>query len=91
MLIRGRGRDDAMSVHTDSWPRPHRLSVDEFRRMADTGVLAPDARVELIDGEIIDMAPIGNPHSAAVDHLARQLILALGDQAVVRIQGPVEL
>jgi Uma2 family endonuclease len=80
-----------MSVHTESWPRPHRLTVDEYYRMAEVGLLPPDARVELIEGEIIDMAPIGNRHAAAVDRLAKRLILAVNEAAFVRIQGPVRL
>jgi Uma2 family endonuclease len=55
-----------MSKHMESWPRRHRITVDEYYRMAEVGLLAPDARVELIKGEIIDMAPIGNvPHREA--------------------------
>jgi Uma2 family endonuclease len=80
-----------MNVQTESWPRPHRLTVDEYYRMAEVGLLAPDARVELIDGEIVDMAPIGSRHAATVDRLAKRLILAVGESAIVRIQGPVRL
>ena len=43
----------------------HRLTVADYYRMAEVGILAPEARVELIDGEIIDMAPPGSPHAAS--------------------------
>jgi Uma2 family endonuclease len=47
--------------------------------------------VELIEGEIIDMAPIGSRHAAAVNLLAKRLIDAVGEGAVVSIQAPVQL
>lgn len=59
--------------------------------MAEVGLLAPDARVELIEGEIIDMAPIGIHHTSVVDRLNRWLISAVADQAIVRIQGSFRL
>ena len=59
--------------------------------MAEVGLLAPDARVELIEGEIIDMAPIGNPHNSAVDKLNQWLTLAASAQAIVRVQGSFRL
>ena len=80
-----------MSYAMEEGPRPHRITVDEYHRMAEVGLLAPDARVELIEGVIIDMAPIGPPHGAAVDLLSRVLILAAGDRAIVRTQGSVRL
>jgi Uma2 family endonuclease len=80
-----------VSVTKETWPRPHRLTVDEYYRMAAVGLLPPDARVELIEGEIIDMAPIGSRHAAAVDRLAKLLILAVDKSAIVRVQGPVRL
>ena len=40
----------------------HRFTVEEYHRMAEVGVLKPDARVELLEGEIIDLAPIGPFH-----------------------------
>lgn len=55
--------------------------------MAEVGLLAPDARVELIEGEIIDMAPIGIPHCSVVDRLTQWLISAVSQEAIVRIQG----
>jgi Uma2 family endonuclease len=74
-----------------SAPRKHLITVDEYYRMAEVGLLAPDARVELIEGEIIDMVPIGIPHARAVSHLARLFTLAVGDRAIVRPQLPVRL
>ncbi len=59
--------------------------------MAEVGLLAPDARVELIEGEIIDMAPIGIHHTSVVDRLNRWLMSAVSDDAIVRIQGSFRL
>jgi Uma2 family endonuclease len=50
-----------MSTPRIDIPR-HRITVDEYYRMAELGILAPDARVELIEGEIIDMTPQGSGH-----------------------------
>lgn len=72
-------------------PQRHRITVHDYHRMAEAGVLAPDARVELIEGEIIDMAPIGNDHQSVVDQLTRMLVRAAGDSAIVRVQGSVRL
>jgi Uma2 family endonuclease len=80
-----------MSVHTESWPRRHRLTVEEYYRMAEVGLLPPDARVELIEGEIIDMAPIGSRHAAAVNFLAERFIRAVDGAVLVSIQGPLRL
>lgn len=80
-----------MNTLMESWPRRHRITVDEYYRMAEVGLLAPDARVELIDGEIIDMAPIGTGHGSVVDELARLFIKAAGDRGRVRIQGAIRL
>ncbi len=59
--------------------------------MAAAGVLSDDDRVELIDGEIVDMTPIGSRHMACVDRLNRLLTAACGDRAIVRVQGPIRL
>jgi Uma2 family endonuclease len=72
-------------------PRRHRITVDEYHRMAENGSFAPDARVELIDGEIIDMPAIGNPHMATVDRLTELFIHTVGQRAIVRCQGAVQL
>jgi Uma2 family endonuclease len=80
-----------MGMQMESWPRRHRITVHEYHRMAEVGLLAPDARVELIEGEIIDMAPIGKDHQSIVDQLTRLLVIALGDDAIVRVQGSIRL
>jgi len=59
--------------------------------MAEVGVLAPDDRTELIEGEIIDMAPIGIDHAEVVRRLTKRLVRAAGDSAVVSVQLPVRL
>ncbi len=58
--------------------------------MGDAGVFAPDARVELIEGAIIEMAPIGPPHASIVDRLNMWLAGALVGRAIVRVQNPIE-
>ena len=63
--------------------RRHRLTVEEYFRMAEVGLLAPEARVELIDGEIFDMAPIGNQHGGYTAWLHRRLLRDLGDKISV--------
>ncbi|MGH8227973.1 MAG: Uma2 family endonuclease [Steroidobacteraceae bacterium] len=80
-----------MSTVMASSPKPHCITVDEYHRMAEVGLLASDSRVELIEGEIIDMPPIGPPHSAVVARLDRLVQLAVGDRALIRIQDPVRL
>jgi Uma2 family endonuclease len=80
-----------MSLAMEDWPRRHRITVDEYHRMAEVGVLAPDARVELIEGEIVEMPPIGSRHSAAVSQLYEILHAALGKRATVWCQGAVRL
>lgn len=72
-------------------PRRHRLSVSDYYRMAEVGILRPDERVELIDGEIIDMAPPGSLHAGTVDQLLDRLRAAVGSTAIVRVQNPIAL
>ena len=59
--------------------------------MADTGILGERDRVELIDGELIDMAPIGQDHAATVGWLNRALVLAFADRAIIWPQNPIRI
>jgi Uma2 family endonuclease len=67
------------------------FDVDEYHRMGEAGILREDDRVELIDGEIVAMTPIGPRHNASVDRINRRLVTAVGEQAIVRVQGSVRL
>ncbi len=59
--------------------------------MGDAGIFHPKERVELIEGEIITMAPIGSQHSSFTNRLTRAFVTRLGEQAIVQIQNPVVL
>jgi Uma2 family endonuclease len=80
-----------MNSVADNWFPKHRINVDEYYRMAEVGLLAHDARVELIDGEVIDMVPIGSRHAGIVSALNRMLGVAVGARALVTVQQPVRL
>ncbi|MCA1567831.1 MAG: Uma2 family endonuclease [Acidobacteria bacterium] len=67
------------------------FSVAEFERMGEAGVFTKDARLELIEGEIIEMLPIGSRHAACVKFLSRFLNRAIGDIALVSTQDPIRL
>lgn len=69
----------------------HRLSVDDYYRMAGAGILNEDDRVELIEGEVVDMAPIGSSHGGAVKRLARLFSQSVGELAIVSVQDPIRL
>lgn len=63
-------------------PRKHKLTVTDYYRLAEAGSLTEADRVELIDGEIIDMSPIGSRPAGLVDRLGRRLHRRIEDQAV---------
>ena len=70
-------------------PAVHKFTADEYQRMGEVGILCEDDRDELIEGEIVDMAAIGNRHQAAVDHLTKLFVQLAGDAAIVRVQGSI--
>ncbi len=59
--------------------------------MGEAGLFDEDSRVELIDGEVFQMAAIGHPHFVCVNRLNRLLVMAVGGRAVVSVQNPVQL
>jgi Uma2 family endonuclease len=69
---------------------PRRLfTVDEYHQMAEAGIFGPEERLELIDGEIIEMSPIDPRHAGCVININRLLVTRLGDRAVISPQNPV--
>ena len=68
-----------------------RFTVDEYLAMERAGILHEDDRVELIDGEIIIMPPIGEPHESSTDWLTRLFVPPLIGRAIVRVQGSIRL
>ncbi len=70
---------------------PRRFTIAEYFAMAEAGILTEADRVELIDGVIVAMSPIGNPHIASVDKLTRLMGEAVGRRAILRVQSPVTL
>src|SRR5581483_4542106 len=81
----------AMDADPDSWLPFHRFTVRDYYRMSEIGLLALEARVELIEGEIIDMTPIGSMHCATVDWITALFHEAVCRRAIVRTQGVVAL
>jgi Uma2 family endonuclease len=68
-----------------------RFTADDYQRMGQAGILGREDHVELIDGEIIAMTPIGTRHCASVDRANRAFVTKAGDRAIVRVQGSVRL
>ncbi|HUG17020.1 MAG TPA: Uma2 family endonuclease [Thermomicrobiales bacterium] len=69
----------------------YKFTADEYHRMVDSGILTEDSRVELIEGEIVEMSPIGGRHARCVNWLTKALVNAAGDDAIVSVQNPVRL
>ncbi len=65
------------------------ISVEMYQRMGDSGILAYDARVELLDGELIEMAPISSEHQDPIRKLNAILVKRFDGRAIVDNSGPV--
>ncbi len=78
--------DDALIT-----PARHRLTIEELDRMAEAGVFGENHRIELIEGDLIDMAPTGQGHAAVVCGLAEALFQACAGRAIVWPQNPIRL
>ena len=68
-----------------------RFTVDDYHRMAKAGILREDDRAELIDGEVVRMAPIGERHASCVINLTDEFTSRSAGRYVVSVQNPVRL
>lgn len=71
--------------------RYHRIDIDRFHRMIEAGVFSDQDRVELIEGEMLDMTPIGATHIGVTAQLSMAFTMQLGTRAIVTAQGAVVL
>ncbi len=72
-------------------PQKYFFTVDEYYRMAEAGLFSEGRHVELIEGEVIEMSPIGSRHAGCVDDLNSLLTHKVGRLAIVRVQGPIRI
>ncbi len=69
----------------------HRVTVSDYHRMAEVGIFGEDDHLELLNGEIVDMAPIGSRHGSVVKLLTRFFSSSIGKQAILSVQDPLNL
>jgi Uma2 family endonuclease len=72
-------------------PARRPFTVSEYERLIEAGILREDDRVELINGEILEMTPIGIRHAACVNRLNRLLSKLAGELAIVSVQNPIQI
>ena len=80
-----------MSKRAADWIPRHRFTVEDYQRLGERSIFREEARVELVEGEIIDMTPIGSKHAAAVRRLDQILARAVDERGIVSVQSPVVL
>ena len=73
------------------WVARRPITVAEYHRMGEVGILGERDRVELIEGELVAMSPTGSNHHGTVMTLTHSLVHAVGERAIVSVQGPVRL
>ena len=82
----------AETLERPSAPTRHRLDVDAYYKMAEAGILPPGCRVELIDGDVIDMTPIGSGHAGNTNRLVRAFARTAAEGSVLlTVQTPLRL
>ena len=89
--VRPAATPDSPTPSHPAAPTRRRFTVAEYYAMAEAGVLAPDERVELLDGEIIVMPPIGDWHASRVKRLNNSMLPPLEGRAIVSVQDPTRL
>ncbi|MCX7096714.1 MAG: Uma2 family endonuclease [Methylococcales bacterium] len=72
-------------------PTKHLTNLDEWRRLGEAGIFPPESRLELINGEILEMAPIGFNHAGHLIRLLNYFAPLVGDKALLNAQNPLQL
>jgi Uma2 family endonuclease len=72
------------------WPR-RKLTVEDYHHMAEAGIFGPEERVELVEGELLQMSPIGYAHANTLSRLNLTFTPKLGDRAIAWVQNPIRL
>jgi len=67
------------------------ITVAEYHKMIQAGILGEDERVELLYGKIIPTSPVGSQHSTCVKRLNRLFSRSVGDRAIVSVQDPIQI
>ncbi len=67
----------------------HKISLEEFHRMVEAGVFPEDLRLELVEGELLEMSPIGKRHAATVNRLTARFAPLVPEQAILAVQNPL--
>ena len=83
--------DEPRLLAANPWVMRRRITVAEYHRMSEVGILGERDRVELIEGELVAMPPIGSYHTGTVNKLNHSLVHAVGERAIVAVQNPVRL
>ncbi len=80
-----------MSVSTDNFYKKHITDVTEWQKMGEAGIFPPESHLELINGEIIEMAPIGSPHASHLKRLINLFSGLIQSSAIIAAQDPLQL
>ena len=83
--------NEAAGIDEDFDSHIHKYTAEEYHVMGETGILNKNDRVELLDGEIVLMPPIGSSHQESVDEFTELFVTRFSGVARVRVQGPVRL
>ena len=88
-LLSKKGEHDGASRALGAFT--HQFSVTDYALLAETGIVREDDRLELIEGRIVDMSPIGSSHASFVNRLLAICVRLFHPQAIVSVQNPVQL
>lgn len=72
-------------------PTKHRFTVEQYSKMGEVGIFGMEQRMELIEGEIIEMSPIGAKHAGSINRLNRIFASLVGNQAIISIQNSIRI